>query len=73
MPLCRGNEVVGLPYCALVTKVYMLPPLIGGATCVLGSFWRGVQVHILRPQGLQSICRIAGLDQLGVVAAFSLG
>ena len=29
MPLCRGHEVVGLPYCALVMKVYMHPPLIG--------------------------------------------
>ena len=73
MPLCRGHEVVGLPYCALVMKVYMPPPLIGGATCVLGSFWRGVRVHALRPRGLQSIYRPAGLDQLEAATVFSLG
>ena len=47
MPLCRGHEVVGLPYCVLVMKVYMPPPLIGGATCVLGSFWGGAFEFIL--------------------------
>ena len=73
MPLYRGHEVVGLPYCALVLPVCMLPPLVGGATCVLGSFWRGVRVHTLRPRGPRFICRPAGLDQLEAVAAFSLG
>ena len=73
MPLCRDHGVVGRPYCALVMKVCMLPPLIGGATCVLGSSWRGVRVHTLRPRGPRSICRPAGLDQLEAVAAFSLG
>ena len=29
MPLCRDHGVVGLPYCALVMKVCMLPPLMG--------------------------------------------
>ena len=29
MPLYRDHEVVGLPYCALVMKVCMLPPLVG--------------------------------------------
>ena len=73
MPLCRGHEVVGLLYCALVMKVFMIPPLVGGATCVLGSFWRGVRVHTLRPRGRRSICRPAGLDQLKAVAASFLG
>ena len=40
MPLYRGHEVVDLPYCALVMQVCTLPPLVGGATCVLGNFWR---------------------------------
>ena len=73
MPLCRGHEVVGLPYCALVMKVCMLPPLVGGATRVLGSSWRGVRVHTLRPRGPRSIDRPAGPDQLEAIAAFSLG
>ena len=73
MPLCRGHEVVGLPYCALVMQVCTLPPLVGGATCVLGNFWRGVRVHTLRPRGPRSICRPVGLDQLEAIAAFSLG
>ena len=72
MPLCRDHGVVGRPYRALVMKVWMLHPLIGGATGVLGSFWRGVRVHTLRPRGPRSICRPAGLDQLEAVAAFSL-
>ena len=73
MPLCHGHEVVGLPYCALVMQVCTLPPLVGGATCVLGNFWRGVRVHTLRPRGPRSICRLVGLDQLEAVATFSLG
>ena len=56
-PLCRGHEVAGRPH-------QVLPPLIGVATCALGSSWRGVRVYALRPQGLQSICRLANLDQL---------
>ena len=71
MPLCRDHGVVGRPYCALVMKVCMLPPLIGGATCVLGSFWRGVRVRTLRPRGPRSINRPAGLDQLEAVVVFS--
>ena len=73
MLLCLDRVVVGLPYCALVMKVCMLPPLVGVATCALGNSWRGVRVHIPRPQGLQSICQLADLDQLEVAAAFSLG
>ena len=73
MPLCRDHGVVGQPYCALVMKVCMLPPLIGGATCVLGSSWRGIRVHTLRPRGPRSIYRPAGLDQLEAATAFSLG
>ena len=64
MPLCPDHGVVGRPYCVLVMKVCMLPPLIGGATCVLGSSWRGVRVRTLRPQGLQSIYRLISLGQL---------
>ena len=56
-PLCRDHEVAGRPH-------QVLPPLIGVATCALGSSWRGVRVYALRPQGLQSICRLANLDQL---------
>ena len=63
-PLCRDHEVVGQPH-------QVLPPLIGVATCALGSSWRGVRVYALRPQGLRSICQPANLDQLGVVAVFS--
>ncbi|KRX89150.1 hypothetical protein T12_11440, partial [Trichinella patagoniensis] len=37
----------------------------------LGNSWRGVQVYALRPQGLQSICQLANLDQLEATAAFS--
>ena len=73
MPLCRDHGVVGLPYYALGMKVYMRPPLVGGATCVLGSSWRGLRVRTLRPRGPRSICRPAGLDQLEAIAAFSLG
>ena len=73
MPLCHDHGVVGRPYRALVMKVCMLPPLIGGATCVLGSFWRGVRVYTLRPRGPQSIDRPAGPDQLEATATFSLG
>src|SRR4051812_11602938 len=36
-PLCRGHEVAGRPYHVLVMQVSMLPPLIGVATCALGS------------------------------------
>ena len=71
MPLCHDHGVVGRPYRALVMKVCMLLPLIGGATCVLGNSWRGVLVYIPRPQGLQSICQLANLDQLEAAAAFS--
>ena len=56
-PLYRGHVVAGRPH-------QVLPPLIGVATCALGSFWRGVRVRTLRSQGLQSICRLANLDQL---------
>ena len=56
-PLYRGHEVAGRPH-------QMLPPLIGVATCALGSSWRGVRVYALQPQGLQSICRLANVDQL---------
>ena len=73
MPLCRGHKVVGLPYCALVMQVCTLPPLVGGATCVLGNFWRGVRVYTLRPRGPLSIDRPAGPDQLEATATFSLG
>ena len=38
MPLCHDHGVVGQPYRALVMEVRMLPPLIGGAACVLGNF-----------------------------------
>ena len=73
MLLCLDRVVVGLPYCALVMKVCMLPPLVGGATCILGSFWRGVRVYTLRLRGPRSIDRPAGPDQLEAAAAFSLG
>ena len=56
-PLCRGHEVAGRPH-------QVLPPLIGVATCALGSSWRGIRVYALRPQGLQCIYRLANLDQL---------
>ena len=56
-PLCRGHEVAGQLH-------QVLPPLIGVATCALGSSWRGVRVYAIRPQGLQSICQLANLDQL---------
>src|SRR3954471_17625684 len=34
-PLCRGHEVAGQPRHALEMQVWMLPPLIGVATCAL--------------------------------------
>src|SRR3954469_10481684 len=43
-PLCRGREVASLPHHAPVMYGYVLPPLIGVATCALGSSWRGVRV-----------------------------
>ena len=61
-PLGRGHEVAGLPCHALVMQV--LPPLIGVVTCVSASSWRGVRVHTLWPQGLQSICQLANLGKL---------
>ena len=70
MPLCRDHEAVGRPYYALVMKVCMLPPLIGGETCVLGNSWRDVRVRTLRPRGPRSIDRAAGPDQLEAAAAF---
>ena len=73
MPLCRGHEVVGLPYCALVMQVCTLLPPVGVVTCTLGNSWRGAQVDIPRPGGLQSICQLADLDQLEAAAAFSSG
>ena len=60
--LCRGHGVAGLPCRALAT--WVLPPLAEATACVWGSFWRGIRVHTLRLQGLQSICQLAGLDQL---------
>ena len=63
-PLCRGHEVACRPRRVLLS-------LIGVATCALGSTWRAVRVYALRPQGLQSIYRLANLDQLEVVAIFS--
>ena len=63
-PLWLGHEVAGQPHRKLVNEVSMLPPRGEVATCALGSSWRGVRVHTLRPQGLQSICRLANLDQL---------
>ena len=56
-PLCRGHEVAGRPH-------RVLPPLIGVATCALGSSWRGARVYTLRPPGLRSICRLASLGLL---------
>ena len=38
MPLYRGHEVADQPYRALVMEVCVLPPLVGGAACVLDSF-----------------------------------
>ena len=73
MPLCHDHGVVGQPYRALVMEVRMLPPLIGGAACVLGNFWRDVRVYTLRLRGPRSIDRPAGPDQLEAAAAFSLG
>ena len=64
MLLCRGHGVADQPH-------YMLLPLVGVATCILGNSWRGVRVYIPPPRGLQSICQLADLDQLKVVAAFS--
>ena len=55
-PLCRGHEVSYRPH-------RVLPPVMGVATCASGSTWRGVRVYALRPQGLQSIYRLADLDQ----------
>ena len=66
MPLYRGHEVADQPY-------HTLLPLVGVVTCALGNSWRGAPVYIPQPRGLQSICQLADLDQLGVVAAFSLG
>ena len=63
-PLCRGHEVACRP-------CRVLPPLIGVVTCALGSTWRGVRVYALRPQGLQSINRLADLDQLEAVDVYS--
>ena len=73
MPLCPDHGVVGRPYCALVMKVCMLLPLIGGATCILGSSWKDVRVRTLRPRGPRSIDRPADPDQLEAAATFSLG
>ena len=71
MPLCRGHEVADQPRHMLEMSIFVLPPLVGVATCTLGNSWRGVRVHIPRPQGLQSICQLANLDQLEATAAFS--
>ena len=64
MPLYRGHEVADQP------RHTLLPP-VGVATCILGNSWRGIRVYIPQPQGLQSICQLADLDQLEVAAAFS--
>ena len=64
MPLYRGHEVADQPY-------HMLIPLVGVVTCALGNSWRGARVYIPRPQGLQSICQLANLDQLEAAATFS--
>ena len=63
-PLYRGHEVADQP------RHTLLPP-VRIATCILGNSWRGAQVYIPRPRGLQSICQLADLDQLEVAAAFS--
>ena len=64
MPLYRGYEVADQPH-------HTLLPLVGVATCILGNSWRGARVYIPRPQGLQSMCQLADLDQLEDAAAFS--
>ena len=71
MPLYRGHEVADQLCHTLEMYVLMLPPPVGVATCALGNSWRGVRVRIPRPQGLQSICQLANLDQLEAIAAFS--
>ena len=71
MPLCRGHEVADQPRHTLEMYVLMLPPLVGVATCALGNSWRGVRLHIPRPQGLQPICQLANLDQLEAAVAFT--
>ena len=70
MPLCRGHEVADQPR-HMLEKVLMLPPPVRVATCALGNSWRGVRVHVRRPQGLQSICQLANLDHFEAAAAFS--
>ena len=66
MPLYSGHEVADQPYHTL------LPP-VGVVTRALGNSWRGARVYIPRPRGLQSICKLADLDQLEPTAAFSSG
>ena len=63
MPLYRGHEVADQPY-------HTLLPLVGVVTCVLGNSWRDARVYIPRPRGLQSICQLAGLDQLKLLLLF---
>ena len=63
MPLYRGHEVADQPFHTL------LPP-VRVATCALGNSCRDAQVYIPRPRGLQSICQLAGLDQLKLLLLF---
>ena len=72
-PLWLGRVVAGQPHRTLVNEVSMLPPRGEVATCVLGNSWTGARVHAPWPQGLQSICLLASLDQLEAVAVSSLG
>ena len=64
IPLYHGHEVADQPHHTL------LPP-VEVAACILGNSWRGAQVYIPWPRGLQSISQLPDLDQLEVAAAFS--
>ena len=66
MPLYHSHELADQP------RHTLLPP-VKVATYTLGNSWRGTQVYIPRPRGLQSICQLADLDQLEAAATFSSG